>query len=119
MMITSDPVTPVRPLGAKVTLTCTVNLNPAVDVPVAVNVQLSDPARSPLTTTTPSMSGSTYTSTAMVSSFGREQSGVYNCTATITSNVTQSESTGSTTARITVGKCNTHSDCYSINTYSN
>ena len=81
MIATSDPVSPIRPVGANVTLTCSVELSPAVDVPVTVNVQLSDPAGSPLTTTTPSMSGSTYTSTAMVSSFGRDQSGNYTCTA--------------------------------------
>ena len=56
-----------------------------IDIPVTVNVQLTDPAGSPLTTTTPSMSGSTYTSTAMVSSFGRDQSGNYTCTATVNS----------------------------------
>ena len=56
-----------------------------IDIPVTVNVQLTDPAGSPLTTTTPSMSGSTYTSTAMISSFGGNQSGVYTCTAIINS----------------------------------
>ena len=81
-------------------------LSPAVDVPVTVNVQLTEPAGSPLTITTPSMSGSIYTSTAMVSSFGRDQSGVYTCTATVNSTssfLTDSESQ-SGTARVTVGK---------------
>ena len=83
VILTSAPLIPI--VGSDVTLTCTVELSPAVDVPVTVNVQLSDPAGSPLTTTTPSMSGSTYTSTAMVSSFGREESGDYTCTATVSS----------------------------------
>ena len=62
-------------------------LSPTVDVPVTVNVQLSDPAGSPLTTTPPLMSGSTYTSTAMISSFEREQSGSYTCTTVIKSSL--------------------------------
>ena len=80
-------------------------LSPAVDVPVNVNVQLSDPAGNPLTTTTPSMSGSTYTSTAMVSSFERDQSGVYTCIATVSSVSSFIISNmGSMSARVTVGK---------------
>ena len=75
VILTSDPVSPIRPVGSVVTLTCTVELSPAVDVPVTVNVQLSDPAGSLLTTTTPSISDSTYNSTATVSSFGKNQSG--------------------------------------------
>ena len=78
-----------------------------IDIPVTVNVQLSDPAGSPLTTTTLSMSGSTYTSTAMVSSFGRDQSGVYNCTVVInsTSNSFLIDSDSqSDVIRVTVGK---------------
>lgn len=68
------------------TLTCIVQLNPAVDVPVTVAIHLSDSAGSPLTTTTPSVSGSNYTSTAMVNSFGREDSGSYTCRVSTSSN---------------------------------
>ena len=106
VVVISNKPNPIWPVGSNVTLTCTVELSPAVDVPVTVNVQLSDPAGSPLTTTTPSMSGSTYTSTAMVSSFGRDQSGVYTCTATVssTSVFIIDSSMQSGTVRITTGK---------------
>ena len=86
---------------------CIRDRSETIDIPVTVNVQLSDPAGSPLTTTTLSMSGSTYTSTAMVSSFGRDQSGVYNCTVVInsTSNSFLIDSDSqSDVIRVTVGK---------------
>ena len=73
----------VRP-GSPVTLTCMADLDPAIDVPVTANIHFSDPAGSTLPTTTPVMSqGSTYSSTSRVPSFGREQSGVYTCTANV------------------------------------
>ena len=105
VMVSSYPVSPIRPVGSHVTLTCTVHveLSPAVDVPVTVNVQLSDPAGSPLTTS--SMSGSTYTSTAMVSSFGRDQSGNYTCTVTVSSmSRFFTDSSQSVAMRVTAGK---------------
>ena len=82
-MVTSSKPNPIRPVGSDVILICTVELSSAVNILVTVNVQLSDPAGSPLTTTIPSISGSTYTSTAIVRSFGRDQSGNYICTATV------------------------------------
>ena len=78
-----------------------------VDIPVTVNFQFTDPAGSPLTTTTPSMSGSTYTSTAMVSSFGRDQSGNYTCMVVIDSAANSfliDSDSQFDTIRITVGK---------------
>ena len=76
-----------------------------MDVPVTVSIQMINPAGSQLTTTTPSISGSTYTSTAMVSSFGRYQSGVYTCIATVSSTSSfLSNYSQSGTARITTGK---------------
>ena len=83
ILVTSIPASPIHPIGSTVALTCTVELSSAVDVSVTVNVQLTAPSGSPLTTATPSMSGSTYTTIAMVNSFGREQSGVYICNATV------------------------------------
>ena len=79
MTVTSDPVSPIQPVGSDVTLTCSVELSPAVDVPVAVNTVWTGPdvfmpAQAAIGSTT------TFTSTATVSSFGRNQSGVYNCT---------------------------------------
>jgi hypothetical protein len=83
--VTSNPTSPIRPIGSAVTLMCTVVLNSAVDVPVTVNIYLSDPTGNPLITTTPSVSGSNYTSTAMVNSFGRDDSGLYMCTVSTSS----------------------------------
>ena len=107
LVLTSDPSSPVRPVGvANVTMTCTVELSPVVDVPVTVNIQLSDPAGRTLTTTTPTVSGSSYTAIATVNSFGRDESGNYTCTANITSSslfLTNSRSK-STMAHVTVGE---------------
>ena len=111
VMLVSNISSPIQPVGSDVTLTCAVMLSsgPEIDIPLTVTTMLSrtDPAGTPLTTTTPSMSGSTYTSTAMVSSFGRDQSGVYTCTATVSSTSSTSfltDSSGSDTARVTVGE---------------
>ena len=85
VVITSIPVSPIHPVGATVTLICTVDLSPAVDVPVNVNAQWSGPSEVVLITpVTISVIDNTtrYTSAAMVNSFGRNQSGEYTCTAT-------------------------------------
>ena len=75
-------------VGSTVTLTCTVELSPAVDVPVTVNTVWTGPDGFMTTNTAQPVMGSTttYTSTAMVSSFGRDQSGDYTCTATVRPN---------------------------------
>ena len=94
IIFSSDPVSPI-PVGSDVTLTCIVELSPAVNIPVTGNVQLTDPTGSLLSTTTLLVSGSTFPSTAMISSFGSDQSGVYTCTASVSSTsqfVTQSSS---------------------------
>ena len=85
--ITSDQVSPIRPVGSDVTLTCTVELSPSVDVPVTVNTVWTGPDGFMTTNTAQTVMGSTttYTSTAMVSSFGRNQSGSYMCSATVNS----------------------------------
>lgn len=111
--VISDPVSPVRPVGPGVTLICAVELSsgPEMDVSVTVNFQLSraDPAGSLLPVTTQSVNGSSHTSiTTTISSFGREHSGNYTCTATISSTLNSSylisskESYG--IAWVTVGK---------------
>ena len=112
LVISSKNSNPIRPIGSTVTLTCTVELSPLVDVPVTVNIAWTGPAG--FTTTNivgqlPVMgSTSIYTRTAMVSSFGRQQSGVYNCTAyvnSISSNPFLSDSIPLFEAtRVTVGK---------------
>ena len=83
---------------------CTVELNQNVDVPVTVNTVLTGPVT--LSPTDPLMeSTTTYTSTATVSSFGRDQSGVYTCEATVNSDtLVTSGMAVSGMNRITVGK---------------
>ena len=99
--LSSSHSNPIQPVGSTVTLTCTVELSPAVDVPVTVNTEWTGPAKFTNTGTAQRMENTTtYTSTAMVSSFGRDQSGVYNCTAAV--GITRTMSSG--TRRVTVGK---------------
>ena len=84
-------------------------LSPVVNVQVTVNFQMIDPAGSPLTTTPPLVSGSTYTTTAAINSFGREHSGPYNCTAKVMATepyllyLDDSRAIGSNETRITTG----------------
>ena len=110
IIIRSSKPNPIRPVGSDVNVTCTAVLSPAVDVPVTVDIQLSDPAGRTLTTTTPSISGSNYTTSAMVSSFGRNQSGNYTCTVNTSSTLASSFIAGSKikfeTLRITAGELN-------------
>ena len=108
MTVTSDPVSPIWPVGSTITLICTVELSPAVDGPVTVNTVWTGPAGFSTTNTAQAMAGSTttYTSTAMVSSFGRDQSGNYSCAATVSSTSHSSflvDSTTSSSIRVTVG----------------
>ena len=108
VVLMSDPVSPIQPIGSVVTLICTVELSPVVDVPVTVNTVWTGPAGFMTTNTAQPVMGSTttYTSTTMVSSFGREQSGVYNCTATVnsTSPFHADSDSQSEIARVSVGK---------------
>ena len=94
-------------VGSTLILTCTVELSPAVDVPVTVNTVWTGPDGFMTTNTAQSVMGSntTYISTAMVSSFGRNQSGDYTCTATVSSTSSfLTNSMGSSSTRVTVGK---------------
>ena len=85
LKISSNIPNPIRPIGSAVTLTCTVELSPAVDIPVTVNTVWSGPAEfMTVNTAQPDMgSTTTYTSIAMVNSFGRDQSGNYTCKVTV------------------------------------
>ena len=112
-MVTTSQANPiqVRPIGSAVTLTCTVTveLSSAVDVPVNVTTMWTGPDGFMTTNTQPVMgSTTTYTSTAMVSPFGRDQSGNYSCRATVSSTSLNTFLTGSAgrtgTARVTVGE---------------
>ena len=83
--IESTPVSPIRPVGSTVTLTCTVDLSPLVDVPVNVTAQISGPMGVIITRVTTSVmeNATRYTSSATVSPFGRDQSGEYSCVANV------------------------------------
>ena len=107
-MLMSDPVSPIHPDVSAVTLTCTVELSPAVNLKVTVTTVWTGPAGFMTTNAAQPVMGSntTYTSTAMVNSFGRTQSGNYNCTATVnsTSPFHADSDSQSETARVSVGK---------------
>ena len=62
-------------------------LSPVVDVSVTVNTVLDGPAGFNASDTAQPVMGNTttYTSTAVVSSFGRENSGNYSCRASVNS----------------------------------
>ena len=73
-MLTSSIPNPIQPIGADVTLNCTVMLNsgPEIDIPLTVKAEVSksEPDRVSLVTTT--VSGPPYSTSAMVSSFASE-----------------------------------------------
>ena len=107
MSVTSRLVSPIQSLGSNVTLTSTVELSPAMVVPVTVNTVWTGPAGFSTTNTAQPVMGSTtiYTSAAVVRSFERDQSGNYTCTATVSSvSSVLSPSSQSETVLITTGK---------------
>ena len=109
MTLSSSIPSPIPPFsGSDVTLTCAVELSPAVDVPVTVNTVLNRPEGfMPASIAQPVMGSSTnYTSTFLISSFGRSNSGLYSCRATVrlrSTNAYISSSTASHSVRITTG----------------
>lgn len=105
MILSSSTPNPVQPIGSTVVLTCTVyvELSPAVVDPVTVKAVLNGPDGFMATNTSqPILGGSTiHTSTAMISSFGQTQSGVYSCTATLHSMLTNAYgNTNSSSAKV-------------------
>ena len=94
-------------VGSAVTLTCTVTFSLAVN-DVTVNTVWTGPDGFMTTNIAQPVMGSTttYTSTATISSFGRDQSGNYTCAATVSSTSSFITSSGpqSGRARVTVGK---------------
>ena len=84
-MLSSDIPNPIPPFGSNFTLTCTVELSPAVDVPVTVNTVLANPAGFMTTSTAQPVMGSStnYVTTFMISSFRRSDSGLYTCGTTV------------------------------------
>ena len=104
--VTSNVPNPIRPVGSTVTLICTVFLAEYVDG-LTVNTDWTGPNGFSENGMAQHMgSTSTYTSTAMVSSFGRDQSGNYTCTATVssTSSFLSTSTSLSDIARVRTGK---------------
>ena len=109
--LSSSITSPIRPVGSDVILNCSVVLNSGTEfnIPLTVSFDISRtvPVGSSLTTTAPSVTGPTYTSTATVTSFDRGDSGVYTCTATVSSmtpNTYLTESEASSSLELITGK---------------
>ena len=111
--ITSIPASPIRPVASDVTLVGTMELSTLVDidVPVTVTTMLTGPAGFTINNDAAQLAtGSTsiYTSTTTVRSFGRDESGIYTCLATVSSvSSFLRDSMASISTRVTVG--NLHS----------
>ena len=109
MQVTGDPPSPIRPVGNSVTLICTVELGtlPQIDIQLSVSIQLYDPSGHSLNSPSPTISASTYTSTATVNSFGRANSGIYTCRAIVSAvppNPYIKDAVMTEMARVTVGE---------------
>ena len=108
----SDPTSPLGVAGSNVTVICATELSPAIDVPVNVQIQLTDPDGGTLATTTETSrprSMANYT----INSFRREQIGVYTCIVTFSSPTLQ-ESVITKTIHIHVGKLLVNTSSYLI-----
>ena len=113
MTLTSNTPNPVRPIGSVVDLTCIVHimeLGSAFDVAVMLNIVWTGPDEfTTINSSQPALASSTtYTSRVVVSSFGRNESGNYTCTASLSSssaNLYLSNSSAiSDTIRVTTGE---------------
>ena len=86
MSASGNQLSPIRSVGSRVILNCTVEMDPAVtnsDLSLLmVDAQLSRDG-TPLALTGPTVTGTTFTYTRVVNSFGRSDSGNYTCTATV------------------------------------
>ena len=106
-VMVTPPVVPII-VGSSISLPCTVELSPLVDVPVTVNTVWTGPDGVMTTNTAQPVSGNTtttYASTATVSSSGREQSGNYSCRATVRAMLPSIiDSVGYSSSRVIVGK---------------
>jgi hypothetical protein len=104
----APPAVPV--VESSVSLICTVELSPFVDVPVTVNSEWSGPDGFMTTNTAQPVTGGLtiiYTSTAMVNSSrsGRNQSGNYTCKATVRAmSSSLNDGVGHSSSRVVVGK---------------
>ena len=93
MILSSSTPNPLRLIGSAVNLTCTIHveLNPAVDIPVTVNIEwYSLERRTVINSVSQPVTGgvATYSSTDMINSFERNQSDFYICSTSLSSTVT-------------------------------
>ena len=100
MLTSSGSNSGIQITGSDVTLTCAVELNSAVMSSeiflLMVDTQLSRDG-TPLTLTGPTVTGTIFTYTTQLNSFGRSDSGNYTCTATIQPLPTSTYITGNET----------------------
>ena len=119
-MLSSSISNPILPFGSDVALTCAVELSPAVDIPVTVNTVLTTDAGFLRTSIAQPVMGSitNYATEFVISSFGRTESGIYTCGATVRVTSTNSYVSDSSTVhhsvRVTTGEMFTAllSGCY-------
>ena len=93
MSLTSNSLNPILS-GSTVTLTCTVELSPAVDVPVSVNILWTEPSKKSVTAlaTRNQESLTLYRSESFLNLVDSADSGQYTCTITAFSGVRVSAS---------------------------
>ena len=108
MILSSSIPNPIPPFGLDVTLTCAVELSQALEVPVIVNTTLTTPAGFTTHNTAQPVMGSliNYTTEFMISSFRRNESGLYTCGATVSLPSYYMNESNSVThsVRVTTGK---------------
>ena len=114
VVVTGSISNPIRPIGTNITLTCTVELSPAVDVPVTVNTEWRGPAGFNKTNMAwPDTDNTSSSSMVTIFSFENINSGDYTCTAEVVamqmllSLYLNDSKVRSNETRITTGKLNT------------
>ena len=87
VIVSSNILDPIRPIGSAVTLICIVKYSPAVtvDIPVTMNTVWTGPAGFMATNVAVQIDVTTYVSVILINSFGIEQFGNYTCVATVSS----------------------------------
>ena len=110
VVVISNIPNSIRPIGANVSLTCTVELSPAVDVQVTVSTEWRGPAGFYDTNMAqPDTDNTSYSSMVIISSFENINSGDYTCIAEVVVSFSQylnNSRATSNEARITTGKSN-------------
>ena len=98
LMLTSSGTSDIITIGDDVTLTCTLVFNSAIVASdlslLMVNIQLSRDGTPLSNPTVLPATGTTFTYTARLNSFGRNDSGNYTCTATVRPQPTAAYLTG-------------------------